>query len=993
MNSPQTNVEPIQAQPHRILVADDNRAIHDDFRKILGTTSSASQFEQEDADFFGTAAAVPNQIGFHLDFASQGEEALERVTAANAIGRPYSVVFMDVRMPPGWDGIETTARLWEVDPDLQVVICTAYSDYSWEDMVGRLGRTDRLLILKKPFDLIEVVQCAHALTGKWALLQETRHHAESLEATVRTRTAELEMANSLLESEIVERRRNEEALRFTQFSVDNASDAMFWAAPNAGLLYVNAATCKTLGYTIQELHAMSMLDIVPELRESGWQAFWESLRQERHRDFEATHCAKDGRQIPIELTATFFTFGGQELLCVSARDITLRKQILAELSSARDTALESVRLKSQFLANMSHEIRTPMNGVIGMAELMLHTNLDRDQREYIDTIRSSADLLLDIINDILDTSKIESGMLRFEMLDFDLNEVVEGSLDIVGGGARNKGLELAGYVQSQVFSHLRGDAGRLRQVLTNLVSNAVKFTERGEVILRVSVLEETASQVQLRFAVRDTGIGIAANVLQSIFDPFIQADGSNTRKYGGTGLGLSICRQIVEALGGTIGVESQPGEGSTFWFTLGFEKQANPARAIVRDIDHSANLRVLVVDDNPTNREILQLQLANLKMRSTSVAGGNEALNLLRLENVGSDPFHLAVLDMQMPGMDGLDLARRIKADPAMATTRLILLSSLGDHLTDTTLTAAGIEGYLIKPLKQTRLQAALATLLSREPKAVQKSPALTGPGALPAKSGRPLRILLAEDNSVNRQVALLQLKCLGYTADIATDGMEALKALEQVPYDVILMDCQMPVMDGYAATREIRRTQTRPILIIAMTANAMQGDREKCLAAGMDDYLSKPVNSKALGLLLENCQVESGPPPPTPPSGPVATEEAVDLQRLLDITGEEPEMFRQLAIDYLVQADEILALIALAIERRAVTDIRRLAHKLGGSSSSSGMRAIVDSMKRLEQIGGTSQIPLATDLHRDAVHQLTRIRRFVIRHLDSRPALADGIS
>ncbi|MEO5915820.1 MAG: response regulator [Luteolibacter sp.] len=990
MNS-STN-EPALDTQHRILVVDDNAAIHEDFRKILAMDSTRNEFEQEDAIFFGTDSATPDEAPFELDFASQGREALEKVIAANQSGRPYSVVFMDVRMPPGWDGIETTARLWDIDPDLQVVICTAYSDYSWEEMVGRLGRTDRLLILKKPFDVIEVVQCAHALAGKWSLLQQTRRHAESLESTVRARTSELEIANSQLESEIVERRRSEEALRFTQFSVDNASDAMFWVAPDSRLLYVNNATCRILGYTVQELHAMNVLDIVPELREGGWQPFWESLRHDGHRIFEAMHTAKDGSQIPIELTATFFTFGGQELLCVSARDITLRQQILAELSFARDTALESVRLKSQFLANMSHEIRTPMNGVIGMAELMLHTNLDRDQREYVDTIRSSADLLLDIINDILDTAKIESGMLRFETRDFDLNEVIEGTMDIVGGGARNKGLELAGYVQGEVYPHLRGDAGRLRQVLTNIVSNAVKFTERGEVILSVSTLAESDTNVQLCFEVRDTGIGIAEDVRARIFEPFIQADNSDTRKYGGTGLGLTICSQIVEALGGSIGVESEPGKGSTFWINLSFKKQTSPGRPAVLKADHPTNLRVLVVDDNPTNREILQLQLANLQMRSTSVAGGNEALELLRLENSGTDPFHLAVLDGQMPVMDGLELARQIKSDPVIAATRLILLSSLGDHLTDTTLAAAGVEGYLIKPLKQTRLQAALITLFSSEPLPVPLSPTILAPESVPAPAAvrdRRLRILLAEDNAVNQRVALLQLKHLGYTADVANDGVEALKALESVPYDVILMDCQMPNMDGYTATREIRRIHTRSILIIAMTANAMKGDREKCLAAGMNDHLSKPVDSKTLGRLLTD-HLASEPSLSASLPEPSSVDPApVDLERLLGITGEQPEVFRQLSRDYLEQAEEILSHIVLAIERRNPREIRQLAHKLGGSSASCGMRAIVVSMKRLEQIDVTSQFSLASDLHQDAVRQLAAIRRFLIRYLDSHPSPA----
>ena len=971
MNTP--TIPPLPVDSHRILVVDDNPAIHDDFRKILGPEATGTEFDLDDADFFGSATPSPNRIHFELDFASQGREALDRVIAADIAQRRYSVVFMDVRMPPGWDGIETTARIWEADPDLQVVLCTAFSDYSWDQMVARLGNTDRLLILKKPFDIIEVVQCAHALSGKWSLLQQARRHAGLLETAVKERTSDLEIANALLKSEIAERQRTEDALRFTQFSVDNSSDSMFWVAPNTGLLYVNSATCRTLGYSIRELHTMSVLDIIPELRETEWQPLWESLRSSGHRTFEAVQLSKSGRRIPVELTVTFFTYGGQELLCASARDITVRQRILAELSATRDVALESVRLKGQFLANMSHEIRTPMNGVIGMSELLLHTNLDRDQRHYIDTIRTSADLLLDIINDILDTSKIESGKVVFETHDFDLGEIVDGTLDIIGGVARKKNLELAGNLAADVFPHLLGDSGRLRQVLTNIVGNAVKFTESGEVILTVSALSQTKTHTELRFEVRDTGIGISPAACKHIFEPFTQADGSEARKYGGTGLGLTICRQIVEALGGKIGVESNPGQGSTFWFQLKFEKQSSPAATVAPQIPSPANLRVLVVDDNATNREILVLQLTHLQMRPVSAASGTEALAVLRQETA-ADPFQLAVLDMRMPEMDGLDLARAIKADPAISKTRLILLSSLGDKLTESALQQAGIDDCLAKPIKQHCLHRAVAALSGCKVPPVSVPPAASDPHPAPQSS---LRILLAEDNRVNQQVALLQLKHLGYTADVVADGVEAIKALEQVPYDVILMDCQMPTMDGYAATREIRRTCPRPVRIIAMTANAMDGDRQKCLAAGMDDYISKPVKPADLSRLLAECETAN-------PPAQAVTKDPVNMVRLLEITGGQPEMFRQLSHDYLEQAEEILALIALAIERRSAADIHQLAHKLGGSSASCGMDAIIRPLARLEQLGSSMALEQALELLQEVTIQLSRIRRFLTRHLQS---------
>jgi two-component system, sensor histidine kinase and response regulator len=832
---------------HRILVVDDNQSIHDDFRKILAPRPARDEFEAAEDAFFGAPEPFVAKDSFELVFASQGLEALDLVAEATHGGRRYEVVFMDVRMPPGLDGIETTARLWEIDPDLQVVICTAYSDYSWEQMIGRLGRTDRLLILKKPFDMIEVVQCAHALAEKWSLLQQTRRHAESLESSVRERTLELEA---------------------------------------------------TLG----------------------------------------------------------------------------------ELSDARDAAVESVRLKSRFLANMSHEIRTPMNGVIGMAELLLHTNLNRDQRDYVDTIRSSADSLLSLINDLLDSSKIESGMFNFETLEFDLAEIVEGVLDIVGGGARSKGLELACHFHDEVPRYLRGDAGRLRQVLVNILGNAVKFTAEGEVVLTVSLLEEAETAARLRFEVKDTGIGIAEDFRERVFEPFVQADGSDTRKHGGTGLGLSICRQIVEAQGGEIGVESEPGKGSTFWFQLAFGKNAAPPRQVPVGIDCPKDLRVLVVDDNATNRKILQLQLANLQMRSSGRSSGDEAIELLRRENAGPDPFHLAIIDMQMPGMDGLSVARLIKSDPAISATRLIILSSLGDQFSDDELAAAGVEGHLAKPIKQGRLHESLRALfrhpLSPPPQASAAVLQSAEPKVAPAL---PLRILLAEDNPVNQKVALLQLKNLGYEADLAEDGAQALEMLERQPYDVILMDCQMPVMDGLAATRAIRRSYPQPVRIIAMTANAMQGDRERCLEAGMDAFLSKPVRAADLDRVLQECRplISPGGPalPPDLPEGPTVP---VNLERLTEITGRNTAMFQQIVHDYLEQAGEILSSMALAIEDRSATEVRELAHKLCGSSDSCGMQAIVPPLRRLEQLGRAGQFDQAHELHQDAVRQLNRIRRFL---------------
>ncbi|MGB5733727.1 MAG: response regulator, partial [Thiohalocapsa sp.] len=834
-----------------------------------------------------------------------------------------------------------------------------------------------------------------------ANLKSARLEARLSEAALREQ--QIEAKNEALKVEVAERRRAEAALgdseRQFRAIANYTYDWEDWTDPGGRLLWVNPAVERVSGYSVEDCMAMPDYPL-PMVHPDDRECFMERLRTahaESGTDLEFRLLRKEGTTTWAAISwQPIFDADGTNLgRRSSINDVTERRRAAEAMQQAKEAAEAASKAKSDFLANMSHEIRTPMVGVIGMAGLLHDTRMTEQQLEYVETIRSSGNALLEVINDILDFSKIEANRLELEVTGFDLRTILEEAADIVALGAFDKGLNFNCLLPEGILVRLRGDSGRLRQVLVNLTGNAIKFTEHGEVSVDVQRVDHGDRQRRcvLRFEVRDTGIGIPEDRRNGLFQSFFQVDASTTRRFGGTGLGLAISKQLVELMNGEIGCVSNEVKGSTFWFEIPFEIDAH----VPEPIDESARIldgkRVLIVDDTATNLRVLSEYLAAFNCAVDQASDAAQAKAALADAHERGLPYEIVILDMMMPIVDGLTLGREIRRDGDNGVEKLVMLSSRDQRGDGRALEEAGFDAFLTKPVKRNALRRVLVRLfeVKQLPVAAADSPR----DADNATATRPpQRVLVAEDNPTKQTVALSMLKRMGYRADVVSNGNEALNALKLLPYDLVLMDVQMPEMDGLEATRRFRALEAgtgRHMPILAMTAHASLSDRERCLNAGMDDFVTKPVQREVLGrIIAANLNKRRSETPMSKLSDPKATDSnhmdaehvtsadgGFTLEVMIQRLDNDEEIAREIAEIFVVSSEELLAELITAVADGQADVIRARAHSIKGSAGNIGADAVQDlaaSMEDAARDGDLAQASQALSPLKRALEEVNRI-------------------
>ena len=803
----------------------------------------------------------------------------------------------------------------------------------------------------------------------------------------------------LVINDISERRRSEVQKARLAALVETSPDAIIIQTLAGTITDWNEGAARAYGYSAEEAVGQHISLIMPD----GADSESADLRQrigsgERIEQRETVRIRKDGRPVHVSLTVSPIhnSLGEVTRIASIERDIARRMQIEDELRVAKELAEAASRAQGEFLANVSHELRTPMNAIIGMTDLALDEELTPTVRDYLETARSSAEVLLELLNEVLDFSKLESGEFELDAEPFSLSELLETSIKALGLRAYEKGLELACDVAPGIPDRLLGDPLRLRQIITNLASNAIKFTHQGEILISVEPMALLDEDIRLRFSVRDTGIGIPKEDQSRIFQPFTQVDASTTRSYSGTGLGLAICTQLINRMGGRIWVDSEVGHGSTFHFTAQFrltDDSRQREATLRRDrLDRLDGLPVLVVDDNETNRRIVERCLTNWSMQPVTVPDGKSALRRLREAARAGRSFPVVILDALMPEMDGFMLVEEIRRDPELAEATILMLSSADRQAFRERCRGLPIKAFLEKPVTQSDLLDSIVTALGGAPQQEAR-----GPSDLDEfPPAEPLSLLVVEDTPANQKVVVRMLERRGHEVHVAHNGREAIDLLSQGEFDLVLMDVQMPIMDGFQATAAIRGMRDEPfrnVPIVAMTAHAMKGDRERCLAAGMDAYIAKPVDARRLIRMVE--RLASGtrftaagrsdsitwdsetPPPssPTPSSAPPATgEPPVNFGKALRRLDGDENLLKDMAGFFIEDAPELLQRLKQAIDRGEAQVVQRSAHSVKGLAANFNADRAVEAAFELEQIGESGDLSRAANVYQRLEREVERV-------------------